>query len=179
MRLLLFLILTFNFSFIVMAQNDPSIPTTNSGGGGGTKIAPKEEKSNVLITIIGHSKMLQDHNILLNNLSARWEECGGDPMDTPDLFSIETNLLLVYESAKKAGSQPDCDQCQKRATRYQCMIKDDGLKDLKIFVNDPYALEFIKIHYKLNRRHAKKLLKPLKQIANSKPVVQEDPKEDE
>lgn len=157
------------FSANLLAQSDTGVPTTSSGGGAQSTPGKRTNAEE----LAGQAALLIQHNTLVNNFSAQWEKCGGELGElelAPNFYSVQTNLILIYEASRKAGLQPNCEDCQKRASRFQCLLNDDGLGELREFVNHPDVLEFIKRKYDLNQRKAKHMLAPLKEILNDKTV---------
>lgn len=149
MKIYLYLVLLFVSVFcaqLSLAQNDPSVPTTSSGGGGGVKSTKKESLQ----------KMMVEHQVLVMYLSDKWKECGGDNSQMNDLQIIAANLLVVYEAHKK-GPQPECEECQKKANRFECTAKYGGLNPLKEFVSSPYIINFLH-QQNMSKREAKNLV---------------------
>lgn len=161
MRLLLTLIFIFSLPLVGWTQNDPGVPTTNSGGGGGTKTINTDVKT--------VSELLVDYNLLILTFSKVWTECKGDPLGIYDFYSIGANLLAVYEAHQQVGMQPStCEDCQKKADRYQCLKKSGIFIQMEEFVYQPNATKFVKTQYDLRfKRQAEKLLEPLKQVVST------------
>ena len=110
--------------------------------------------------------MEADHKMLIADLSQRWKSCGGDNSGMTDLLAVATNLLVVYEAHQKAGMQPECEECQKKASRYECMANDDGFTKLRLFIAQEDVIELLMIDYGISKLKTKKLISSLKKICH-------------
>lgn len=155
MKNCIFLFLLLFFWISAQAQNDGGVPTTSSGGGQSNPEPASFEKLFIM------------QNFLINDFNYNWKICGGDPRGITSLEMVATNLLIVYQANQK-GLQPNCDECQKKSSRFECMKeKTENFVLIKEFIKEPNVAQFLDKESKTtSKREAQNLINSLMLIFN-------------
>lgn len=152
---------------IVYGQIDtskpPKYPNSRKGG---AKAVTRNDHVNYLLELAAFDSYYKS---LVSEFSLKWKSCGGDNSGMTSLDIVAANLLATYESYQQVGVQPtSCELCEKKAHRYECLVKDEGLKSLDKFAHGKYSVDYLRDYKGFSRHESKKLIRTFKKIFDGK-----------